>query len=121
MANQLPIRVEKAVKSIDPYAKVILFGSRARGEGRVDSDWDFLILTSKEVTPNLEDKFRAKLYELELEYEQVISYVIESLQNWENYLNSEFYKNIQADGIEVESIKTEKGAAEIMMETSILG
>ncbi|NBC08369.1 MAG: nucleotidyltransferase domain-containing protein [Bacteroidetes bacterium] len=106
MRSQLPIEVEKAVRSIDLGAKVILFGSRARGEAREDSDWDFLILTSQEVTPALEDKFRTKLYELELEYEQVISSVIENNQNWDNYLNSEFYKNVQTDGIEVEILKT---------------
>jgi predicted nucleotidyltransferase len=105
MENQLLTRVEEMVKSIDASAKVILFGSRARGEAREDSDWDFLILTSKEVTPNLEDEFRVKLYGLELEYEQVISSVIENEQNWKNYLNSEFYKNIQTDGIEVETLK----------------
>lgn len=105
MESQLPIEVEEAVQSIDPAAKVILFGSRARGEAREDSDWDFLILTSKEVTPALEDEFRTKLYELELEYEQVISSVIENDENWENYLNSEFYKNVQADGIEVDTLK----------------
>jgi predicted nucleotidyltransferase len=105
MESHLPIEVKETVQSIDPAAKVILFGSRARGEAREDSDWDFLILTSQEVTPSLEDEFRTKLYELELEYEQVISSVIENDQNWENYLNSEFYKNVEMDGIEVESLK----------------
>lgn len=105
MESQLPIQVEKAVQSIDSAAKVILFGSRARGEARGDSDWDFLILTSREVTPDLEDEFRTKLYELELEYEQVISSVIENDQHWENYMHSEFYKNVQTDGIEVETLK----------------
>jgi len=105
MESQLPLQVEEAVRSIDSAAKVILFGSRARGEALEDSDWDFLILTSQEVTPALEDEFRTKLYELELEYEQVISSVIENSQHWENYLNSEFYKNVQKDGIEVETLK----------------
>jgi predicted nucleotidyltransferase len=105
MESQLPIQVEEAVRTVDSAAKVILFGSRARGEARKDSDWDFLILTSQEVTPALEDEFRAKLYELELEYEQVISSVIENNQNWENYLNSEFYKNVEMDGIEVDTLK----------------
>jgi uncharacterized protein len=105
MENQLPIQVEASVKSIDPLAKVILFGSRARGEAREDSDWDFLILTEREITPMLEDEIRTKIYELELEYEQVISSVIENEENWENYLNSEFYKNVQTDGIEVETLR----------------
>lgn len=105
MENQLPIKVEEVVKSIDPAAKLILFGSRARGEAKEESDWDFLILTSQEVTPELEDELRTKLYDIELEYEQVISSVIENEQKWEDYLNSEFYKNVQEDGIVVETLK----------------
>jgi len=31
-------------------AKIILFGSRARGEDRQDSDWDFLIILEPELS-----------------------------------------------------------------------
>jgi predicted nucleotidyltransferase len=106
MDNQIiPIQVEVAVKSIDPAAKVILFGSRAREKAHEESDWDFLILTLLEVTPELEDEIREKLYFLELEFEQVISSVIEQKDKWEDYLNSEFYQNIQRDGIEINQLK----------------
>jgi len=30
------------IKKVDPDAEVILFGSRAKGEEREDSDWDIL-------------------------------------------------------------------------------
>ncbi|WP_461150872.1 nucleotidyltransferase domain-containing protein [Spirosoma pulveris] len=33
--------VKKQVCEIDPQAEVWLFGSRARGDARPDSDWDF--------------------------------------------------------------------------------
>lgn len=36
--------------AIDPHARAFLFGSRARGTARKDSDWDLLILIDK---PNL--------------------------------------------------------------------
>lgn len=38
-------RIQKIVASIDTDAQVILYGSRARGDFHVTSDWDFLILT----------------------------------------------------------------------------
>ncbi|MEL7123258.1 MAG: nucleotidyltransferase domain-containing protein [Bacteroidota bacterium] len=105
MENLILNKVEEEVKSIDPEAKLVLFGSRARGDAHDDSDWDFLILTSKELNPELEDEFRNRLYKLELEFEQVISSVIENVVKWEDYLNSEFYQNIKEDGIEIENLK----------------
>ncbi|MBK9980810.1 MAG: nucleotidyltransferase domain-containing protein [Saprospiraceae bacterium] len=39
--------VKHEIKGIDPNAEVILFGSRARGDFREDSDWDFLILLNR--------------------------------------------------------------------------
>jgi uncharacterized protein len=42
-------QVKESVRRIDPKAKVILFGSKARGDSKKDSDWDFLILTSQNV------------------------------------------------------------------------
>jgi len=36
--------------------RILLFGSRARGEARPDSDWDFFVLTDREPTyPELRD------------------------------------------------------------------
>ena len=38
--------VKAVVKSVDPLAITILFGSRARGDASVESDWDFLVLSN---------------------------------------------------------------------------
>jgi predicted nucleotidyltransferase len=48
--RKLISKVKSAINSVDPQAKVILFGSRARGDEKQSSDWDFLILASKEAT-----------------------------------------------------------------------
>jgi predicted nucleotidyltransferase len=37
-------RVKTAVHALSPEAEIILYGSRAKGTARADSDWDFLIL-----------------------------------------------------------------------------
>ncbi len=41
--------------------KIILFGSRARGDYRDDSDWDILIVSKTEVDRNTEDEFRLEV------------------------------------------------------------
>ncbi len=61
-------KVKELVKATDPEAEVFLFGSRARGDAREDSDWDILILTPKAVTLKVEQEFRPNLFEVELEY-----------------------------------------------------
>jgi len=32
--------------------RILLFGSRARGEARPDSDWDFFVITDREMSPS---------------------------------------------------------------------
>ena len=39
-------RISSSIKSKDPNAEVILFGSHARGTARSESDWDILILVN---------------------------------------------------------------------------
>ena len=74
MKQREPIsRVKDLIRSIDPLAKVILFGSRARGEEDQASDWDFLILASEEATERYKSQITESLIDTELEAEQVIS------------------------------------------------
>lgn len=99
--QEITDRVKKSIKSLDPKAKVILFGSRARGDYNSNSDWDFLILTSKKSDENLKRKIRELLIDTELEAEEVISTLIYSQQFWRNYKSTTLYKNITLDGIVV--------------------
>ena len=39
--------IRKVIRKIMPSDDIVLFGSRARGEGREDSDWDVLFLVEK--------------------------------------------------------------------------
>ena len=38
--EQILKMIGDSVHTVDPTAEVILFGSRARGDARKDSDWD---------------------------------------------------------------------------------
>ena len=61
-------KIKKTIHERDPRAVAYLFGSRARGDFRPESDWDILILVdAKYITNEIEDNFRDGLYEIELE------------------------------------------------------
>ena len=99
--RELISKVKDSIRSIDPSARVILFGSRARGDGYPSSDWDFLILVSKEATERFKRQIRDGLIDTELEAGQVISTVIYSQDQWPNYRVTPLYQNIAEEGVEV--------------------
>ncbi|MFA6403672.1 MAG: nucleotidyltransferase domain-containing protein [Salinivirgaceae bacterium] len=96
-------RISNSIRNNDPLAVAYLFGSRARGDYRTDSDWDILILVNEtKVTNDIEDKFRDELYDIELDSGQVISTFIYPKDYWNNTLiYSPLYKNISKDGIKL--------------------
>ena len=100
MSATLLGKVKEYVKAIDPEAEVFLFGSRARGDAREDSDWDILILTPKAVTLKVEQAFRHKLFEVELEYGQAISTFVYSKSDWNGkHRVTPLYHNVKEEGI----------------------
>lgn len=78
----LLLQIQQNIRSIIPNAEIILYGSRARGDAKDDSDWDLLILVDQPVDANLTTKLRDRLYELELETDQILSSIIRSKQEW---------------------------------------
>jgi len=93
-------QIKKSVKEIEPNSEVILFGSRARGDERLDSDWDVLILVPYAANLKEEQRFRHKLFDVELEYGQAISTLVKSKKEWETkYSVTPLFQNILQDGI----------------------
>ena len=92
--------IRNSINSIDPKAEVILYGSRARGDERTDSDWDILILTDYSVNLQTEKKFRDKLYDLELETGEPFSVFAYSKNDWQTKQRiTPFYQNVTQEGI----------------------
>jgi len=92
--------IRDAIRLIDPKAEVILYGSRARGDERDDSDWDILILTDYPVDLQTERKFRDKLYDLELEIGESFSVFAYSKNDWTTKQRiTPFYQNVTQEGI----------------------
>ena len=99
--SELTYQVKKSIKSIDPDARIILFGSRARGDDSLNSDWDFLILTSRKIDDYTKRQIRDILIDTELEAEEVISTIIFSKDRWNDYKITPLYKNISKYGVEI--------------------
>ena len=101
--NQLQDRIKSTIHDRDPKAVSYLFGSRARGDFRHDSDWDIIILVdSGQVTNEIEDKFRDGLYDIELDSGQIISIFIYSKDFWKNTLAySPLYRKVHEEGIKL--------------------
>lgn len=98
--KNITARIREVIKAVDPKARIILFGSRARGNAKKDSDWDILILTDSPDTIDVERSFRYNLYELELETGEVFSTFIHNKKNWNTkHKVTPFYKSIKKEGI----------------------
>ena len=93
--------IKQNVHEIDNTAQVWLYGSRARGEAREDSDWDVLVLSQKDkLTFKEEEKFMDHICELMVKTGQAIQLFAYGMKDWHSrHSNTPFYKNIQADAI----------------------
>ncbi len=92
--------IRKNISTIDPKAEVILYGSRARGDSKPDSDWDILILTDYPVDLNKERIFRDHLYDLELETGESFSVFVYSKNDWNTKQRiTPFYNNVIREGV----------------------
>jgi uncharacterized protein len=92
--------IRKNIRLIDPKADIILYGSRARGDERPDSDWDILVLTDYPVDLNKERLFRDNLYELELEAGEAFSIFVYSKIDWLTKQRiTPFYYNVNQEGV----------------------
>jgi len=93
--------IRQKVNEIDNTAEVILYGSRARGDNKRDSDWDVMILLKqKNVDKKVEQTFRHHLLDLELEIGVPISVFVYSKNDWEGkYSITPLFRSIKKEGI----------------------
>ncbi len=93
-------KVSFTVHSVAPDAKIILFGSRARGDERKESDWDFLILTNSQNVNETEKQIWQNLYtNVELETGEIVTSIVHTFETWENLSSTPLYQNITKEGV----------------------
>ena len=82
-------------------ASVLLFGSRARGTHRPDSDWDLLVLLNREGRSTWEDYDNVG-YPLNMLFwnlGQDVNTIIQTKDEWNQKHFTPFYKNVMDDAI----------------------
>ena len=83
-------------------ARVILYGSQARGDSHKGSDWDLLILIDKnKLSPCDYDIYSYPFWELGWNIDAMIHPTLYTFKDWERKTNPIFRANVERDGIEL--------------------
>lgn len=91
-----------AIKTIPKGGKAILYGSRARGDARADSDWDLLILLNKDRLEQTDyDNVSYPFVLLGCDLGEEINPILYTKQEWDSYETTPFHENVMRDGIEI--------------------
>lgn len=90
----------RMLKSEFSVSKVILFGSKARGDHDEHSDIDLLVVASKLLHWKEEKAIIGALFDIGMEYNVIFSPLFTSVDEWENGMFTEFpvYQEISRDG-----------------------
>jgi predicted nucleotidyltransferase len=98
--NKILSQIKKIVTDQEPKAKIYLYGSRSRETAKSSSDWDLLILLSKDkISTEDEQKISDPLYDLEFDTGEVISPMIYSEKEWNTrYKITPFFRNVMREG-----------------------
>ena len=101
--NEILKRIKTGILNKDPNAEVYLYGSRARGDNRIDSDWDILVISSKDkITFDYESDLRDPIFDIELESGEIISLLVYAKSDWINKMAiSPLFYNVKKEGIKI--------------------
>lgn len=98
--TQIISLIRDTIRASEPTAQIILYGSRARGDAREDSDWDVLVIVDRAKT-NLDDYKRLcySVYYKGLDYGAEINPTLYTLKEWEQAPPTMFKYNVTTEGI----------------------
>ncbi len=94
--------IRTTIRSFEPDASIILYGSRARGDAREDSDWDVVVLLNKPPMPH--DERYAIAYELWDKGQDIgeeINTLVYTKDQWDSAPPSLFKYNVREEGIQL--------------------
>jgi uncharacterized protein len=96
-------RARDAVLAVEPGARIVLYGSRARGTADPDSDWDLLVLLAGPVDARRRKLVLDSLFALELDTGAVLSATVYGKDEWDSarLRVQPFRANVEDDGLEL--------------------
>lgn len=101
--NNILEQIKKLGKKVLPKGShLLLYGSRARGDNRPDSDWDLLVLLNRQQNVNADfANISYPLMELGFDLGQYFSVHTYSQEEWNSMNFMPFYKNVERDKIQL--------------------
>ena len=100
--NQNIISIIKRIsRKYLPDSKIILFGSRARNENKIDSDYDFLIITNEILDIEKKREIKSKIRKELASYKIPIDILIQTEEEVDNKkdIPGHILKQITRDGM----------------------
>ena len=102
-ANELKALRELKSRLLEKFsdAKIILYGSKARGDSTPESDIDLLILMERPVTNELEEAITKISYDVELRCDVAFGKLVKNRNFWDTPLANvmPIHRNIDREGI----------------------
>ena len=101
--NTLNSIKKSLAQNLPKDGEAYLFGSRARGDARQDSDWDILLLINKQGHATDKDyhDYAYPLVELGLSINEKINPIIYTLSDWQKRSFTPFHHNVMREGIKL--------------------
>lgn len=82
-------------------SRVVLYGSRARGDFREDSDWDLHVLIpgDNRITMEEDSKYGYPFFKLGLKFGEIVNARVYTVKDWVKRSFLPFYKNVEEDKV----------------------
>lgn len=94
--------IRQLISRIEPDSEIYLFGSRARGTNKRNSDWDLLILLDGKVDLPRKERLNNELYEIELIKGIDLNTIIRNKLYWQKdrlIRQTPFHLNVQRERV----------------------